>query len=360
MLRQATSQIVAVRFTPSGGIISASKDGTVTMWNRDSDHPLWSVSFKRPPRMNDATLVKINAMDLSLDGRTVAVAYIHSGVDLNLIDKKAGDPMKQIASVWQPHIVLIDTADGTIKKDIQEIRDKNTIREVILSPIGKSVFVTTAAIFVRAKNHPPSTTHVLSMDTGHEVRAFNSPDWVMRAALSPDGRLFAAAVYQHTEGDTAFYELQFYDADTGQLLRSSKFETTQTVAIGFSPDGRLLAISRSTKAGIRVDLFPTDDAGKPTRTITVGQVVEIRAVAFIQEQQRLALAGGRLPIVDFNDTGSPMYKDKGGTVIVVDEKTGKKLTSHKFQSFVTCLAISPDGSRMAAGMYDGQIAIAPP
>src|SRR5436305_8149616 len=40
MLRQATVPIVGVRFTPSGSIISASQDGTVTMWNRDSDRPL--------------------------------------------------------------------------------------------------------------------------------------------------------------------------------------------------------------------------------------------------------------------------------------------------------------------------------
>src|SRR5437868_10090809 len=57
MLRQATAPIVAVRFTPAGGVLAASKDGTVTMWNRDSDHPLWNISFKQPPRKDDYTRI---------------------------------------------------------------------------------------------------------------------------------------------------------------------------------------------------------------------------------------------------------------------------------------------------------------
>lgn len=359
MLQQSSSQIVAVRVTPSGNVISASQDGTVSMWNRDSDRPLWSLSFKRPRRMSDYTQIKINAMDLSADGRTVAVAYTRFGVDMNLADKKAGDPGKQKTGVWEPHIVLIDTDGGTIKKDIQEFHDRNEIREVILSSSGKSVFITTSAQFASARNRPPSTTHILSVGTGHEVRAFSSPDWITRAALSPDGKLFAVTVFQRIGIDTSFVELQFYDPGTGQLLRSSKFETTYTPALGFSVDGHLLAVSRSTKDGIHLDLVPTKSMGEPTRTINVGEPTEIRAVAFIGEQQ-IALAGGRLPIVGTGDVGEPLYKDKGGVVIIVDGRTGKILNSHKFKSFVTCLAISPDGSMMAVGMHNGQITMAAP
>lgn len=358
LLRQATVPIVAVRFTPSGGVLAASKDGTVTMWNRDSDRPLWNISFKRPRTKNEFTQIEIEAMDLSLDGRVVAVAYIRSGQDENLRNEKAGDPGKQKAA-WEPHLVLIDTADGAIKQDIQQLRNV-TFRELILSPDGTSVFITTVPSWIPRNNQSPvSMTHVLSMETGREVRSFHWQDWIARAVLSPDGKLFAAAVFRVNTVETRFGELQFYDAGTGQLLRSSKYETTTTSALDFSPDGRLLALSRAAKDGIRVDLVPTDGAGQPARTFTVGQTTEIRAVAFI-ESHRIALAGGRLPFVGTGDVGEPFYKDKGGAVIIVDERTGKKLKSHEFKSFVTCLAISRDGSRMLAGMYDGQIAITAP
>jgi WD40 repeat protein len=178
--------------------------------------------------------------------------------------------------------------------------------------------------------------------------------------LSPDGRLFAAAAQQYVEGDRAFYELQFYDSDTGKLLHSSDFETTRTAAISFSFDGSILAVSRSGRDGLQVDLVPKDGTQKLTHVVTAAGSTESRAVAFVGEQQRLALAGGRLPIVGFDDIGTPRFKDQGGVVIVVDQTSGKKLTSHEFKSFVTSLALTRDGSKMAVGMYDGTIAILTP
>jgi WD40 repeat protein len=178
--------------------------------------------------------------------------------------------------------------------------------------------------------------------------------------LSPDGRLFAAAAEQYVEGDGAFYELQFYDSDTGKLLHSSDFETTRTAAISFSFDGSILAVSRSGREGIQVDLVTKDGTQKLTHFVTAARSTESRAVAFIGEQHRVALAGGRLPIGGFDDIGTPRFKDQGGVVTVIDQTTGKKLTSHEFKSFVTSLALTRDGSKMAVGMYDGTIAILTP
>jgi hypothetical protein len=174
VLLQSTMPIVAVRFTPSGRVIAVSEDGTATLWDCDTSRPIWNISLARLSRKNDYTHIKVSAMDLSPDGRTAVVAYLRSGVDRNLIDEKAGDPTKQKDSVWETHIVLIDTTNGTIKKDIEEVRD-TSITAVVFASSGKHVFVTTATSIARAlikHQSPTSTTHVLNMDTGQVLRSF--------------------------------------------------------------------------------------------------------------------------------------------------------------------------------------------
>src|SRR5258708_37996279 len=83
LLSQSSTQIVAVHFTPSGGVIAVSEDGAMTLWNGDTGRPVWNISLARAPRKNDYTDIKISSMDLSLDGRIAIVAYLRSGVDLN-------------------------------------------------------------------------------------------------------------------------------------------------------------------------------------------------------------------------------------------------------------------------------------
>jgi WD40 repeat protein len=360
VLSQSTTPMVAVRFTPSGDVIAVSEDGAMTLRNDDTGRPVWNISLARAPRKNDYTRIKIKAMDLSPDGRTVVVAYVRSGVDRNLIDEKAGDTTKQKDSVWETHVVLIDATGGAIKKDTEEVRD-GSVTTVVFAPSGKQVFVTTATSTARAlttHQSSTSTTYVLSTDTGQVLRSFRSQGWIARAALSPDARRFAAAAQQYIEGDTAFYELQFYDADTGELLQhNTKFETTQTAAISFSSDGSLLAVSGSRRDGLQIDLIPKDGAGKLTHIIAAPRSTQSRALAFIGEQHRIVLAGGKLHLSGFDDIGTPRFNDQGGVVFVVDLRTGEKLRTCAFTSFVTCLAVSRDGLKMAAGMYDGLIAI---
>lgn len=216
VLLQSTAPIVAVRFTPSDRVIAVSEDGTATLWDCDTSRPIWNISLARLSRKNDYTHIKVSAMDLSPDGRTAVVAYLRSGVDRNLIDEKAGDPTKQKDSVWETHIVLIDNTNGTIKKDIEEIRD-TSITAVVFASSGEHVFVSRATPIARAlmkHQSATSTTHVLNMDTGQVLRSFKSQGWITTATLSPDGRLFAAAAHQYVEGDRAFYELQFFTIPT--------------------------------------------------------------------------------------------------------------------------------------------------
>ena len=360
VLSHSTTPMVAVRFTPSGDVIAVSEDGAMTLRNGDTGRPVWNISLARTPRKNDYTRIKIKAMDLSPDGRTVVVAYVRSGVDRNLMDEKAGDTTKQKDSVWETHVVLIDATDGAIKKDTEEVRD-GSVTTVVFAPSGKQVFVTTATSTARAlttHQSSTSTTYVLSTDTGQVLRSFRSQGWIARATLSPDGRRFAAAAQQYIEGDTAFYELQFYDADTGELLQhNTKFETTQTAAISFSSDGGLLTVSGSRRDGLQIDLVAKDGAGKLTHIITAPRSTQSRALAFIGEQHRIILTGGKLHLSGFDDIGTARFNDQGGVVFVVDLRTGEKLRRCTFTSFVTCLAVSGDGLKLAAGMYNGRVAI---
>ena len=361
LLGHSTTPIVAARFTPSGGVIAASKNGTVSLWGSDTDHPIWHLSLGRAPRKNDYTQIKISAMDLSTDGRIAVAAYLRFGVDRNLIDEKAGNTTRQKDGVWETHVVLIDATDGTIKKDIEGLGD-TSVTSVVLASSGKYVFVTTANSLARAiLNHqsPASTTYVLSIDTGQVLRSFRSKGWIASATLSPDDRCFAAAAHQSVEGSTSFYEIQLYDADTGRLLRSSEFETTHAAAISNFLDDGLLAVSRSGRDGLQVDLVPRDGSEKVTHLVRTVRSAESRAVALIPEQQRIVLAGGTLRLTSFDDIGTPRFNDQGGVVFIIDQRTGETLRTSPLASFVTCLAVSRDGLKIAAGMYDGRIAIIP-
>jgi WD40 repeat protein len=358
VFRPSTRPVVAVRFTPTGNVIYADQEGTLTMWDPDRDRTLWSISFRRPARRNDYTSVTVDAMDLSFDGRMAAVAYLRSGVDRNLVDEKAGDPSRQKDGVWEPRIILIDTTDGTVKKEIAEVRDR--IRSVVFASSGRYVFVTTAPPLAWAlKNHtlPSSLTVELSIDTGRVLRSFSSIGWAAGARLSPDDKRFAVAAHQYVAKDTSFYELQCYDADTGELLNSSKFETTNVAAISFSADGSLMLVGRSVRDHLEVDLISKDGVEKVTYVIPSVRSLEVHAAAFISEQQKIVLAGGRLHFAGLGDTGDPRFKDQGGVIFVIDRKTGEKLKTYAFESVVTCLSLSRDGLRTAIGMNDGRIAL---
>jgi WD40 repeat protein len=359
VLDQSTAPVVAVRFARSGSIIAASEDGRVSLWGSDTAQPIWSISLARPSRKNDYTQIKISGMDLSADGRSAVVSYTRFGVDRNLIDEKAGDPIKQKDRVWEIHVALIDATDGTIKKNIEMIRD-TSVNAIVLASSGKYVFVTTATSLAQAilkHESPISTTQVLSTDTGQVLRSFRSQGWIASASLSPDDRWFVAAAQQYVEGHRSFYELQFYDAETGRLMHRSEFETANTAAISFSLDGGLLALSRSAKHGLQVDLVSKDGSEKLTHLITAAKDTESRAVAVIREQNELVLAGGRLHFAGVDDIGTARFRDQGGVVLVIDQKTCAVLRTYQLASFVTCLSVSHDGLKVVAGMYDGRVAI---
>jgi WD40 repeat protein len=356
VLSHSSAPIVAVRFAPSGEVVGISEDGAMTLWNYETGHPIWTIALSRAPRKNDYTKVKIRAMDLSPDGRMTVVAYSRSGVDRNLISPQAADPTRQRDTVWEMHLVLIDVTNGAIKKDIDTLRDAS-VTTVVFAPSGKQVYVTTAtplAHSVLTQRSPTSTTNIISVDTGQVLKSFPSHGWIANATLSPDGRRFVASSLQKTEGNTAFYELQFYDADTGELLRRTKFETKQTAAIGVSLDGSRLAVGRSGREGLQLDLVSKDDE-KLTYPIVAPRFTQSCAIAFTTEERIVVGGGSRL--TSFDDVGTPRFEDRGGVAFILDSRTGQTLKTSHFKSLVTCLAVSRDGRKMAAGMYDGQIAL---
>ena len=79
------------------------------------------------------------------------------------------------------------------------------------------------------------TLRVWDVAAGKEVRTISTGSPVMKMALSPDGKLAAAATWG--EGI-----VRVFDTATGrEVRRLSQYSGNQGYAVAFSPDGRTLA-----------------------------------------------------------------------------------------------------------------------
>jgi DNA-binding beta-propeller fold protein YncE len=152
-------------------------------------------------------------------------------------------------------------------------------------------------------------------------------DLVWGVAVSPDGKRLATASLDKT--------VRVWDAQTGQQTLALKGHTSQVHAVSFSPDGRRLA-SASGDGTLKVWDVQT---GQEAYTIR-GKWGALISVAFSPDGRRLAGGFG------------------GGTVRVWNAQTGQEILSLKgLGDPVQGVAFSPDGRRLAGvtgGVYSRQ------
>jgi WD40 repeat protein len=260
------------------------------------------------------------------------------------------------------------SGDNTVKVwDSETGRELLTLtdagRKVSFSPDGK-----------RLASASPSLVKLWDSQTGQLLLTINSGNAVYFAVFSPDGERLATSAVGPT--------IKIWDAQTGQeKLTLNSTRNNGTWGVAFSPDGKRLASGggdRTVKiwdAATGEELFAfqghsnivTSVAFSPDGiTLVSGSqdgTVKLWDATTSPVARTLSRAAGRVNGIVFGPNGKRIVSsDEGGwnaatrtrgpgEVNVRDVQTGRELLSIKGQigQDFACVALSPDGKRLAAG-----------
>jgi RNA polymerase sigma factor (sigma-70 family) len=190
------------------------------------------------------------------------------------------------------------------------------------------------------------TVRLWDLGTGKEVRRFQGPRaWIACLAISPDGRILAAADSCETH---SVHKVYLWDLVTGKEM--AQLESKSVIqSIAFSTDARLLAVAGQ---GPWLELWEVQ-SGKKTRQM---QWTEPRREWYTTQGHTNRLAFS-------NDTrllaaGGSGKRPEDHAIRVWDVVTGQEVCRFAgHPSAVTQLAFSPDDRALASGGTDSTIVL---
>ncbi|MGQ9610940.1 MAG: WD40 repeat domain-containing protein [bacterium] len=156
-------------------------------------------------------------------------------------------------------------------------------------------------------------------------------------AISPDGKMIATGgqYRKNTSGLVPISKswagtIKFWEALTGNLLRTLEWQEDAVYSVAFSPDGKIFASGSADKT---VQLWDLRTNG-PLKTLE-GHTEAVYSIAFSRDNKYLVSGSG------------------DGNAIIWDVQTGnivKKLEGHK--GAILSVAYSPNGKMIASGGRD--------
>ena len=344
----------SVAFSPDGSMVVAANGDTSNLI--DATASIWDVASGRLLRKLSGKTSSINAMAVSSDGRTAAVAD-YDGT-LNLWDEQTGDlvyqkkiasnltsvalsPDKQtivVGSDTDRLAAIVNATDGSVERTIKGFR--SGVRIVALSPDGQVAAIGTQPIDNTATRPSRGGSNVELRDvasgkllrtivlpkirTNFRGRHFYYDHWIQSMEFSPDGRTLAIGVAD-TDGGAS---TMLWDARRGRLLRtlegapSGSSGSHDITSVSFSADGSTLLTG---SADGTATLW---DAGRGSKLSTFDTGGEIRKVAFSQ------------------DGATAMTANTDGTIAFWQTQTASQLRTIKVPYDIVFAAWTTDGSRI--------------
>jgi len=167
--------------------------------------------------------------------------------------------------------------------------------------------------------------------TGRPERTLRGhKSWVNSIAFLPGGERLISGSSDGT--------VKVWSVSSGELLKTLEATPAEVRSIAVSPDGKLVA------AGIRygvIKLWETADWKERRSWTTAGD--DVWAVAFAADSTRLFTAAGEW--------------NRPAAVATWDVASGEQVGRMQLTGEILCLAISPDGQRLAAGASDRTVSV---
>ena len=275
---------------------------------------------------------------IALDGDPFAMAVAPDGLSL------AVAVARDTKAARTTSILVVSVSSGK-KMSTWTLKQGVDVWALTFTPDGGALAGGTGGL---RDSHFYGEVDVWNVQTGEEIRSFKGhPNPVMSLVFSHDGHVLASAsgTYGAPTG-----EVRLWEFESGRLLHTLTEPNLAIVTVAFSPDDKTLASGGTNwrETGVTGGLVTLWDVQTGKRRLTLPAFPSyVHAVLFAPTGTRLATAS----VSSDNDAKVTIWNSETGTQLetLPPGKTTRGITA------VKCLAISPDGRTLAAGGASGML-----
>jgi WD40 repeat protein/tetratricopeptide (TPR) repeat protein len=228
-------------------------------------------------------------------------------------------------------LAAVDPFEGVVK-----VEHVLPVTDSVHWPRGDFAFSPDSLRLAAPTRRDPAAVGVWDVALGRPVTMLRGSGGLVTAvAFRPDGQALATASARGPKGRSA---VTLWDLASGRAMRTFESGEDPVLSLAFSGDGRQLAAGGGRRG---VPGFVTVwDAETGAVLGTLDRLGLVASLAFDRDGARLAVADHEQPSVH-------LWDREAGTVI-----------THPAPLAVSCVAFLPDGKRLAALGYDGNVHLA--